>query len=253
MNRHTTVKRLSGNEDIPLPEQMFWGIEEKGSERWLTVGADFPMYTLNSSIWGGGYGYRTRIMNRQVPKSYRADDPAAEMAEFLQGIQADPGLTAGMLTSANISDLGCATMQMPGKNESPLQVTAWVTAGLSNKARAGLELPEEALYPGTINMIIVVDAVLSEAAMVNAVITATEAKAAVLQDMDIRLRESGLNATGTSTDAIVIAATQRGESYMYAGTATRLGHMIGRTVYDAAFYSTSRYLAYMAKHFPEKL
>ncbi|RAV21675.1 adenosylcobinamide amidohydrolase [Paenibacillus contaminans] len=245
MKRDRTIKSASG-ETAALPEGLSWAIEEKGDERWLSIGSDFPLYALNSSIWGGGFGERTQIINRQVPKTYSSDDPSSEMQAFLQGIQVDASRTAGLLTSANVCDLGCATMRMSGRNEQPLQVSAWVTAGLSNKARAGLERPEEELYPGTINIIVVIDAIMTEAAMVNAVITATEAKAAALLDLDIRLQDSNLPATGTTTDAIVIAATQRGETYMYAGTATKLGSMIGKTVYDAAVKSTERYLAYMA-------
>jgi adenosylcobinamide hydrolase len=49
-------------------------------------------------------------------------------------------------------------------------------------------------------------------------------------------------ATGTTTDAIVIAATQRGRPYKYAGTATKLGYLIGKTVYDATQVSALLYL-----------
>jgi iron complex transport system ATP-binding protein len=39
-------------------------------------------------------------------------------------------------------------------------------------------------------------------------------------------------ATGTSTDSILIAATQRGAKLQYAGTITPLGKLISRGVYD---------------------
>ena len=82
---------------------------------------------------------------------------------------------------------------------------------------------------GTINLIVLVDARLSRSAQVNAVMTATEAKTLALIERDTRTREGGY-ATGTSTDSVVIAATGRGEPLRYAGTATKLGWLIGRTV-----------------------
>lgn len=120
-----------------------------------------------------------------------------------------------------------------------LHVCAWVTVGLGNKARAGAELPASSLYPGTINTIIVINGRMTDAAMVNAVITATEAKAAALQDLGIEA--AGKPATGTTTDAVLIAATDRGQMYNYAGTATSVGYMIGRTVYDAIMASGRLY------------
>lgn len=233
-----------------LPQGIRWAILTEGTERWLSVESDEPLYALNSSIYGGGSGLRRLLINRQVPKSYFCDDPAAEMRQFLLATGADPDRTAGMLTAANVLDAGFAFMSVGGKNGSPLRVASWVTAGLGNTARAGEEREEEELFPGTINAIILIDSVLTDAAMVNAVITATEAKAAALQDLGVRTKQSGRIASGTTTDAVIIAATQKGETYEYAGTATRLGYLIGRTIYDAAVQSANRYFDYMAKRFP---
>jgi iron complex transport system ATP-binding protein len=43
---------------------------------------------------------------------------------------------------------------------------------------------------------------------------------------------TGTIATGTSTDSILIAATQTGELLEYAGTITPLGKLIGKAVYE---------------------
>ena len=74
----------------------------------------------------------------------------------------------------------------------------------------------------TINMIFLIDAHLTPAAMVNAVITVTEAKTDVLLPRSV-LTPEGHRATGTSTDAIVVACTNRGEPLPYAGPATEVG------------------------------
>ena len=62
--------------------------------------------------------------------------------------------------------------------------------------------------------------------------TATEAKVKVLHDREVRDVNTGTLATGTSTDSIMIAATQKGESLEFAGTITPLGKLIGKGVYE---------------------
>ncbi|MDF2660547.1 MAG: hypothetical protein K0Q94_3338 [Paenibacillus sp.] len=204
----------------------------------LTVESASRLYALNSSIWGGGFQHVRRIVNRQVSKSYMCDDPEAEMEQFIRGSGYDPGDTAAMLTAAFIEDAGECHV---GASEG-LHVSAWVTAGLGNAARAGTSEGTDRLYPGTINSIVIVDGRMTDAAMVNAVITATEAKAAALQELGITARNSTQLATGTTTDAVLIAVTGRGELYRYAGTATRVGHLIGRAVYEAALQAMRIYL-----------
>ncbi|KAI7257737.1 hypothetical protein KC345_g10718 [Hortaea werneckii] len=112
-----------------------------------------------------------------------------------------------------------------------------VTAAAGNAARAGSQRSVLAAYrPGTINIMLGIDGWLSPSAMVNAVMTATEAKAAALSDLGIVDAENGLIATGTTTDAIVLAVSgsrRYAAEHVYAGTATDLGGAIGRLVYSA--------------------
>ncbi|MNI36295.1 Adenosylcobinamide amidohydrolase [compost metagenome] len=207
---------------------------------YLLLRSNRVLRTLNSSPWGGGFGWHDGLVNRQVNKNYNAADPLAEMKKFLIHEGLCPGSTASMLTAAWVSDVGTHSLQWADDAgaESNLQVTSWVTVGLGNRARAGHEVLAASLYPGTINSIVVVEGVLTDAAMVNAVITATEAKVAALEDLGVRLGDAqSRRITGTTTDAVLIAATQRGNSYQYAGTATQLGYLIGRTVYESVMSS----------------
>ncbi|MBD0381012.1 adenosylcobinamide amidohydrolase [Paenibacillus sedimenti] len=213
---------------------------------YMLIKSKTPLKTLNSSPCGGGFGTYTGLMNRQVNKHYNESDPIAEMNKFILSEGLDPSETAGMLTAAKVRDVGTSSLSWVTDDleagdplREKLQVTAWVTVGLGNKARAGARLSASSLFPGTINSIVVINGCLTDAAMVNAVITATEAKVAALQDMDVQV--DGLPATGTTTDAVLIAATGRGRLYKYAGTATQLGYLIGRTVYDATVASGRLY------------
>ena len=100
--------------------------------------------------------------------------------------------------------------------------------GLSNTSNAGIT-PPLAPAPGTINAILLVDAALTPGAMVNAVITATEAKTMTLATWDVRTPQ-GDPASGTSTDSLVVACTRRGAGLSYAGPATTVGWLVARTV-----------------------
>lgn len=187
------------------------------------------------------------IVNRQVDKNYNCDDPIQEMHEFLRAEGCEEHQTACMLTAAKVEDYGFRSGYLEG-----IKVSAWVTAGLGNAARAGMARKAEALFPGTINTIVLIEGNLSDYTMANCVITATEAKTAAMQDLDVRVPEIMLPAdyslrdkplaTGTTTDAVIIAATGKGRKCEYAGTATWLGHLIGTTVYEAVLESGRKYM-----------
>ena len=63
--------------------------------------------------------------------------------------------------------------------------------------------------------------------MVAALITATEAKSAVMRDFDVRSRYTGDSATGSITDSVTVASTCRGKTLTLGGPASKLGKMVG--------------------------
>jgi iron complex transport system ATP-binding protein len=81
----------------------------------------------------------------------------------------------------------------------------------------------------TINALVVVDADPEPAALVNAVITATEVKGLALRAAGLVMPD-GTAASGTSTDAVVIAATGRGPTARFGGPASPLGWAVARAV-----------------------
>jgi adenosylcobinamide hydrolase len=84
---------------------------------------------------------------------------------------------------------------------------------------------------GTINIIILTNVTLSDGALVRAIIAATEAKTAALQDLDARSSISPKNqATGTGTDnMIVVSGTDPDKKVRFAGGHTKIGKLIGVT------------------------
>ena len=90
------------------------------------------------------------------------------------------------------------------------------------------------VFHGTINTMLFISHELTPAAMVNAVMTATEAKTAALQELDVNSRYSNGLATGTGTDQIGVAARlETGTPLTSAGKHTVLGELIGKTVCGA--------------------
>ncbi len=104
----------------------------------------------------------------------------------------------------------------------------YVTAGVTNPAIAG----EKAKWNiGTVNIAIIIKKGLRVNAMVNAVMTATEAKTRVMLER--------YNATGTTSDGIGVFSFPGSEEW--AGTSTELGYEIGRGVVRALEESLSKW------------
>ena len=119
-----------------------------------------------------------------------------------------------------------------------VDITVLVTTGINNARRAGdkadiqelLGITEEV---GTINLILICSARLTDAAMLEAVMVATEGKAAALQDAAVLSPVSGRLATGTGTDAIAVVSGEGPQEIAFCGKHVLLGEWIGRLVIAA--------------------
>ena len=185
-----------------------------------------PLRALTSSVLNRSYARYTAIMNHQIPLDY---DHAAPEKLFLDAAKSLglAGRTLGLMTAADVNNVGVVS-----EKHRELTVSAVVTAGVLNSASAGDKAPEEVIAH-TINIILLIDGNLTQHCMVNAVMTATEAKSAALTDLDVRSPLSFALATGTTSDMIAVACTGRGRPIMVAGTATKLGELIGKTVRES--------------------
>lgn len=195
----------------------------------------------------------TKMEGQEAQRPFVAEDPLTVVTVVTAGV-GNPSRAGAPLT--------CAGHDLPGETIFPEGVAASdsnapaSTIGpsvpdLSSPAAEefsprGLTRPETKpkssgpFRPGTINIILLVDGNLTPAAMVNAVLTATEAKTRALFELGVRCPDGG-PATGTTSDAIVIAATGRGQPHLFAGTATVVGQMIGRAVYAAIYQGVKEY------------
>ncbi len=151
------------------------------------------------------------------------------------GLGADS--TAMLFTGASMDNLALVT-----KRFRNMQVTALVTAGVtSNAVRMGADPGKfyepdrtgKTGKPGTINILLLSNMQLSPRAMTRAIISASEAKSAALQDLDIRSSYSALpnQATGTGTDNIIVVQGS-GPPIDASGGHTRMGELMARAVYE---------------------
>ncbi len=87
---------------------------------------------------------------------------------------------------------------------------------------------------GTINTMLFINRELTEGAMVRSIMTSTEAKSAVLQELAVGSKYSSGLATGTGTDQIGVACVMNtGTPLASAGKHSMLGELIGKAVHAA--------------------
>ena len=158
------------------------------------------------------------------------------------GLPAEQCATLG--TTANMNNV-CITVQV----FRDLTVAAVCTGGVEDNAgRVGdpalvvetssgfekLPLATVVPGPGTINTLLFINKPLIHGALTRCIMTATEAKASVLQELAVNSRYSDGLATGTGTDQIAVAAMEDNTPPLTsAGKHTKLGELIGRTVYES--------------------
>ena len=202
------------------------GVSAEIKGRNLVIRSRSPLRALTSSILSPSYAKFKAIVTHQLPEDYNHAEPRKLFLETLSSLGL-PRQTLGLMTAVDVNNVAIVS-----KTHQKLTVCAVVTAGVSNPASAGDNAPEEE-QSSTINIILLIDGNLTQHCMVNVVMTATEAKSAALRDLDIRSHLSAELATGTTSDQIAVACTEKGQPIMFAGTATKLGELVGKTVKDA--------------------
>lgn len=189
---------------------------------------------VSNAVYGGGFSSASAAVNVRVPLDYASDTPAFDYVQWLQQGKLSEQHTAGFMTAAKLTHAAFCEW-----TDDDFALLVMATAGTSNAARAGMNRVTYAGYhAGTINVFIWIDGRMSQAAMVNAMMTATETKCSALADLQIIDKETNRIATGTTTDAMFLAASQATtyrHEHQYAGTATTLGCQLARLVYQSIY------------------
>lgn len=213
------------------------------SQSCLVVSAKTPLYTLSSALLGEGFGHRQHFANFHVDKHYDGHHPRDDLSRWLANRHL-PVSSVAMMTAVYLHSASVTSITLDG---TPDGVMALVTAGVGNAVDISVAHTSDQRLVlrtspriGTINTFLFVDANLTDGALVNASLSATEAKVQALREVGVKDPYSGTPATGTSTDSLSIAATQQGEVTPYAGSGTLVGRAIGQVVYQATLASLTK-------------
>lgn len=186
----------------------------------VVVAADRPLRTLSSAVLRGGLAEARTLVNLHVERGECCEDPHG----MLEAYARDRGLAApwvGLLTGARTQD---ATMGE--ETAEGFRALAIATVGLSNRMAAG-RAPIARWTASTINTMVLVEGDPEPAALVNLALTVTEVKVLALIDAGI-VDAAGSPVSGTSTDAVIVAATGRGPMARFGGPVSALGWTVAR-------------------------
>ncbi|MEU6313126.1 adenosylcobinamide amidohydrolase [Streptomyces sp. NPDC047014] len=203
-----------------LPVREFSRLEDGERLHGLLWRAGEGWRMISSAVLGGGIGERRWVLNAQVSHGYRRTDPDRHLAELARDAGAD-GEGVGLMTAADVRAYGYAC-------DGGVEATATAGLGVRGWAAAPAEDPA-VVVPGTVNIVVALPVALTDAALVNAVATATEAKVQALLD-------AGYDCSGTPTDAVCVAARvprPEDEAHAFAGPRSLWGSRLARAVHGA--------------------
>ena len=187
-----------------------------------------PLLALSSAPYGGGWGQRHWVLAAQVTGGYSRPDPAGHLAELARGLELDgPGI--GMLTAVDVRTVStCREDGVMAAATVGVSHPAWAAAGTGGAGAAA------ASVAGTVNIVAVLGRRLSRAALVNAVMTVTEAKSQALW-------EAGFPGTGTPSDAVAVLCPPAGPAEAFGGPRSRWGSRLARAAHRAVLDGSRRW------------
>lgn len=207
------------------------------TEQYIQLQSELPLKTVSSAVHNPGIGWHNCLLNRSVPGDYVISDVKREVKEFLKRENFSSTNTVVMLTAVPTALVAINEFSAPFGS-----IIVAVTAGVGNAVDVSrVHERQDEPYIGTINTWVIVNGCLSEEAFFQALMTATEAKTKALQSENIRDERSGTIATGTATDSLLIAATQKGVEMLYGGPITEVGKMIAKGVYETTVQAIRNY------------
>jgi adenosylcobinamide hydrolase len=158
-----------------------------------------PVRCASSAVLGGGIGATNWLLNLTVESDYQRTDPDVHLREVAHHLGlGGPGV--GMMTAVDVGSHSVGVIE-----EAIVVATVGVRQPVWAAARdGGLSLDRSegsSDGPGTINLVCLANEPLSDAALVNLVMTATEAKSQALF-------ENGVDGSGTASDAVCVVCPQ---------------------------------------------
>ncbi len=194
--------------------------------QWMELDLGTPLRVISWAINRPGLVTAQHVIWREVRN---ADlPPDLDVSDWFRGELAARG------RSDAVAFLTSRTLARHNRTQATVDgITARCTAttGLSNAERIGTRTDYSARNWGTINLCVSLSIGLTDAALIEAMSIAAQARTAAVMDAGVIL-PAGI-ATGTGTDCIAVAAPAG--DCPYAGLHTPQGEALGRTVYDAIY------------------
>jgi adenosylcobinamide amidohydrolase len=190
----------------------------------LVFEADDEFGIAATSVLGGGLRRGRCIVSIRVPRDYAGHDPVGDIRRAARAAGWEPDV--GLMTAVDLARVRVAAAAVAG-----VTAIAAVTAGVARPWAAG---SSRGPHPsaGTINTVVVVDRNLAPAAALNLLATITEAKVLALLEAGVRTPD-GEPASGTATDAVVVAWPLAAEPVPFGGPATAPGWAAAAAVRQA--------------------
>lgn len=200
---------------------------------WLVVDLGRAMRVLGWALNSPGFATASRLAWREVRDADLPED--LDAARWLAGALAATGLADApcLLTSSDIGRHLHRSATVDG-----VTAEAVATVGLTNAERIGHRRAPVAAF-GTINVAVVLDAPLSDGAMVEALSLVAEARTAAVLAHGPALPSGP--ATGTGTDCILLACPAG--TMPHAGKHTAVGEAVGRCVVESVAEGVAAWMA----------
>jgi adenosylcobinamide amidohydrolase len=189
---------------------------------WLCLDLAREMPVLSWAVNRPGLIRANRILWREVRNADLPEDLDVERWLERELAARDALDAVCFLTSCDIG-----TYVDRSATAGAVTARALATVGLSNAERVGTRLPAATHAWGTINIAVEIDTGLTDAARIEALSIATEARTVAVTEAGLELASG--TATGTGTDCIAIAAPEG--TTRYAGLHTDTGEAVGRAVH----------------------
>lgn len=203
---------------------------------WLVADLGAELRVLSFAPHRPGFARADRIVWRELRNADLTPDVDVEAWVAAEMARNGHGQSVGMLTSRDVTRFVRTEACVEGH-----RVAALATVGLGNAERVGHRQhrsPEAEGY-GTINVAVQLATGLSEAAQIEALTIATEARTAAVIEAGLRFKQGAV--TGTGTDCIAIAAPAG--TGAYAGLHTALGEALGAAVFRAVAEGAADWVA----------
>ncbi|AGN16645.1 adenosylcobinamide amidohydrolase [Methanobrevibacter sp. AbM4] len=221
------------------------------SKDFLVVKFPYGKNGISISYLNGGYRENLEsVFNQHLSDEEINKINMDRIVEYLKSkarsLDLNVDKTSSLLTHADIKNTSIIK-----KSFKKLSVTAITTAGTKiNAVRAGdpasyyeenhryYDLKDNKLKEdmdvGTINIILIFNCHLNENSLLDALMTATEAKSAILQQLQIPSQYSSGIATGTGTDGIILISDKKSNNVIEnTGKHSKLGELIGSAVEES--------------------